>query len=108
MALMKCRECGKEISTQASACPQCGAKVPHTKWWLWVPLGLLVGLFILGAITGPKNTTELAQMEAESCIRNKGDGEWRGSLGVSLETFCKTKGALIGIKKACEINPSKC
>jgi len=29
-------------------------------------------------------------------------------LAATLETFCKTKGALIGIKKACEINPSKC
>ena len=25
MALMKCRECGNEVSTDAKACPQCGA-----------------------------------------------------------------------------------
>lgn len=25
MSLMKCRECGNEVSTDASACPQCGA-----------------------------------------------------------------------------------
>lgn len=82
--------------------------MPRTKWWLWVPLGLVVVLFVFGAITGPKTTTEMAQMETDSCIRHQGDGEWRASLGVSLETFCKTKGALSGIKKACEINPSKC
>ena len=25
MALIKCKECGKEISTQAEECPHCGA-----------------------------------------------------------------------------------
>ena len=25
MALVKCRECGKDVSTEASACPHCGA-----------------------------------------------------------------------------------
>lgn len=108
MTLIACKECGNEVSTQASACPKCGAKVPRIKWWLWIPLGLLAALFLIGIITGPKNTTELAQMETERCMRNQGGGEWRASLGVTLETFCKTKGALIGIKKACEINPSKC
>jgi len=27
MALIQCRECGKSISTEATACPQCGAPV---------------------------------------------------------------------------------
>lgn len=26
MAMIKCRECGKEISSRAEACPHCGAK----------------------------------------------------------------------------------
>jgi hypothetical protein len=41
-------------------------------------------------------------------MRNQGGGEWRASSGMTLEMFCKTKGALIGLKKACEINPAKC
>lgn len=108
MALIPCKECGNEVSTDAKACPKCGAKVPHTKWWLWGPLAVFLVIFIWGAATGPKDTVELAQMETESCMRNQGGGDWRASSGVTLETFCKTKGALIGIKKACEINPSKC
>jgi RNA polymerase subunit RPABC4/transcription elongation factor Spt4 len=108
MSLVPCKECGTEISTKAKACPKCGAKVARTKWWLWIPLGLVVLIFVWGAITGPKNTVELAKMETESCIRSNGGGEWRASSGISLETFCKTKGALAGIKKACEIDPSKC
>ncbi|MEO5736982.1 MAG: zinc ribbon domain-containing protein [Variovorax sp.] len=28
MALIACPECGKQVSTQASTCPSCGASVP--------------------------------------------------------------------------------
>lgn len=28
MALKRCRECGKEVSTEAAACPHCGVKDP--------------------------------------------------------------------------------
>lgn len=45
MAMTDCRECGKDISTTAKSCPQCGAKVPRFKWWLWVPIGLVVVFF---------------------------------------------------------------
>lgn len=31
MALKKCKECGKEISDSAKACPHCGAKSTATK-----------------------------------------------------------------------------
>lgn len=31
MALKKCKECNKEISTTAKACPHCGAKSTATK-----------------------------------------------------------------------------
>lgn len=30
MALFPCRECGKQISTQAQACPHCGAPLSHS------------------------------------------------------------------------------
>lgn len=31
MALIKCKECGKEISDQATTCPNCGAKTETAK-----------------------------------------------------------------------------
>lgn len=108
MSIVACKECGHQVSTTAKSCPQCGAKPKTRKLWLWIPLWLFAAVFVYGAVTGPKNTTELAEMEAQACMRRQGDGEWRGSSGVSLETFCKTKGAIIGIKRACELNPSKC
>lgn len=35
MALIKCPECGKEVSTQAGKCPNCGAPIddPDLKWY---------------------------------------------------------------------------
>ena len=53
MALISCKDCGTEVSTSATACPKCGAKVPKTKWWLWVPLALIVVLFLLPYTNSP-------------------------------------------------------
>ena len=111
MALIACSECKHEVSTTAKACPNCGARVQRTKWWPWVlgaPLGFMGFLFVYGSMTGPVTTADLARMETESCIRHKGDGDWRGSSGLTLEEFCRGKGALIGLKRACEIDPAKC
>ncbi|MFR6378429.1 MAG: zinc-ribbon domain-containing protein [Oscillospiraceae bacterium] len=36
MALIKCPECGREISDTASACPGCGAPVRKPGWVLFI------------------------------------------------------------------------
>lgn len=56
MALIRCYECGSEVSTAAAACPKCGAKRRATKWWLWVPLACVVAFLGFGAVVG--NTPE--------------------------------------------------
>jgi RNA polymerase subunit RPABC4/transcription elongation factor Spt4 len=45
MALINCKECGKEISDGAIACPHCGAKI-NTSEGLKL-LGLLAIMFII-------------------------------------------------------------
>src|SRR3989442_956394 len=49
MALQPCKECGKEISTEAEKCPQCGRSVEKDK----IPLFPVVlgGALLLVAIT---------------------------------------------------------
>ena len=42
MALKACKECGKEVSSQAKACPHCGAPPPRGSGFGWVLLVLLV------------------------------------------------------------------
>lgn len=47
MALTKCKECGNEVSTDAAACPKCGAKPKRrTGCFTWMVATLLVVTFI--------------------------------------------------------------
>lgn len=72
MALIKCRECGKEISTEAKACPHCGAKPPYRPSLAFV---LIAGLLIVFGIKAslesrtppqapPKTAEQIAVEEA--------------------------------------------
>ncbi|PIS45933.1 MAG: hypothetical protein COT22_02615 [Ignavibacteria bacterium CG08_land_8_20_14_0_20_37_9] len=45
MALINCKECGKEISDGAITCPHCGAKINTTQGWKL--LGLFATMFII-------------------------------------------------------------
>ena len=47
MALKPCKECGREISSEASACPHCGKKDPTGKSTSPVAMGCLI-LILLG------------------------------------------------------------
>ncbi len=48
MSLRPCKECGKQISSDAKACPHCGKKRPINRGSL-VILGVLVAILIVGA-----------------------------------------------------------
>lgn len=49
MALIKCPECGKEISDTATTCPHCGTKTNYQKKKSgWFALGLII--FIIGIL----------------------------------------------------------
>ena len=65
MAMTKCKECGHSIATSATQCPQCGAKQPKTKWWLWIPVGLFT-IFIGYGFSIPKYKAE-ASKKREIC-----------------------------------------
>jgi hypothetical protein len=67
MALKPCRECGKDVSTDAATCPSCGVKSP-TKRPLnkGVLLLALVGVYAVYAVLNPtpKATPEQAAAKA--------------------------------------------
>lgn len=50
MALKKCKECGKEISTNAQACPNCGAVSKKKTGCLVYLAGSFFALIFLGVI----------------------------------------------------------
>ena len=57
MALISCKECGNQVSTEAKVCPKCGAKVPKktgiiTKALIFFFLVGLIGV-IFGGHNGP-------------------------------------------------------
>lgn len=69
MAIKKCKECGKEVSTKAASCPNCGAKTPKkTSPFTWlVLLIILVGIY--GSITTQTPTPRKA--DSNSVTSNK-------------------------------------
>lgn len=73
MALIKCSECGKDISADARACPNCGAKPPYRPSLAFVLIaGLLVVFGIKASIdsasppqqSAPKTPEQIARDEA--------------------------------------------
>lgn len=76
MALIKCHECGTDVSTDAKTCPKCGAKVKKSSSGAGTMLiiGLVAAIF-LAAMTGgtgsntssdPETPEQKAQKEAET------------------------------------------
>lgn len=52
MAIKKCKECGKEVSSQAKQCPHCGAPQPKSVGIGGILLALFVGYIIYAAMSG--------------------------------------------------------
>lgn len=64
MAMISCRECGKEISSEASACPHCGISLKRKGLgFTSLFLVLLVGGLVLAAINEPN--PEYKQVQSE-------------------------------------------
>ncbi len=79
MALKNCKECGKEVSSQAKKCPHCGA---YTKnWFLRHKFLSFIGAFILfiifiAALSGNDDTpatVSAPQQEQQEVIAEVGD-----------------------------------
>jgi hypothetical protein len=51
MGMIKCKECGAEISTKADACPKCGAKQVRTSGCAKIVL-VAIGLFVFLVVVG--------------------------------------------------------
>ena len=71
MALVKCRECGREVSDHAEVCPHCGIKSPKKKGHGCLLItGLMVaaiGVLLFGlAISGNDSTSATKQTDPHS------------------------------------------
>jgi hypothetical protein len=64
MALIKCKECGVDVSTSAKACPKCGAKPPRkTSVLTWIMIALFVGVVygMVKASLSPASTSSASR-----------------------------------------------
>jgi hypothetical protein len=61
MALIKCKECGNEVSDTAKACPHCGANVPKSSGYVAIIVIVIAGFFLLVTCSDKsKNTSSTA------------------------------------------------
>ena len=67
MALVKCTDCGAEISAAAVACPKCGAKPPkRTKLSTWVVGAVMLMVVSRCVLDASERTEQLAQQAVKS------------------------------------------
>jgi RNA polymerase subunit RPABC4/transcription elongation factor Spt4 len=68
MALIKCKECGKQISSEAESCPNCGRKRPKsTSGLAWAVLILLViGVWSAISASNKNDEHQAAQAQAQA------------------------------------------
>ena len=64
MALTKCKECGKEMSSQAKVCPHCGYKPKRTSLVTWAVL-----ILIIAAVGSSWQASQRAEEEAAERAR---------------------------------------
>ncbi len=58
MALVKCKECGNQISSSAASCPQCGAKVKRTSLLTKIIVFLFIVGFLSAVFSSKKDVTQ--------------------------------------------------
>jgi hypothetical protein len=61
MALIRCQECGHEISTSAKSCPKCGAKQRRTGVLPRLAIGIAGAAVLMFAIAVANDTPEARQ-----------------------------------------------
>lgn len=80
MAIVKCRECGADVSTKAKSCPNCGAKAPRkTSRTTWLILSLIVLVVVFTAFGDKTEEVQTAAVAVEVSSEVPEPASWRVS-----------------------------
>lgn len=79
MSLVTCSECGKDISDQAKACPNCGGintkyRAPGksgTSWWVW-GIGIVIVFSLWNVISTPSKKIDYSKGTADYLVIEAG------------------------------------
>ncbi len=110
MALKKCKECGKDISSKAELCPHCGAKAPKkTSLVTWLIL-ILILLGIYAANQSPSTSvnssyTKSAKSQATASTDNKKIQSKKPNLTYSTWSNSTSKDKMTGKQLAYASSP---
>ena len=66
MALKKCKECGKEVSTKADSCPNCGAKVKQHIGCLQSMFYIFLALLFIGYLASLASKEDYSSSRSSS------------------------------------------
>lgn len=69
MALIKCKECGKEISKDAELCPHCGKKIKKGNLFLQI-IGVLFIIGFIGNLSNGDKTNNKQYTNSEKIAEN--------------------------------------
>lgn len=68
MALIKCKECGNEVSDKAESCPKCGAKVEKPVGLAAKIIGGFFVLIILAVVLTPDEVSQQSNSPAQAAV----------------------------------------
>jgi hypothetical protein len=95
MALVKCKECGEQVSTSAKSCPKCGAKLPKkTSLITWLVL-ILFGVVVFNVAYTPSRTASPSSASASANLTEASPTpppkpQWETSTSIDKMTGKKT------------------
>lgn len=99
MALIECKECKAKVSTDAKACPSCGAKMPkRTSTLTWV----ISGFFLVAAVLGiaSSNTQRQADETAEAAKSPAQKASEAAAKAADTNRFSAARATSAGLKQA--------
>lgn len=100
MTLVKCKECGDQVSTKAKSCPSCGTKTKRKSFLIWVLAGVVGYVFYMASQgTLPQKSPTKTVLTSEQKDKVKTEAFKRAQESFENETIYSSKKAVKALLK---------